>query len=135
MTTDIYLSEAEQNTFNSFSDSLKEGWNIISESLTCYESERQIVMRHRMADFTAFPQVAAMLDRIVEGEPLEHFSLSTIPDEVQKEIYFTMGARGVNAFIQTLLPAIKTDDDVVALATLSAARHKLLEINSSATHS
>lgn len=135
MTIEIILTPAEQATYNALQDSLKEGWTVTEESLNCYESERQIVMRHRLADFTAYPQVAVMVERIVSGEEVEHISLSDLPDGVQKEIYFTMGARGVNALMQTLLKEITTDEDVVALAALSAARHKLLEINSTATHS
>lgn len=135
MTTEIILTLAEQSLYNLLPDSLKEGWSVKEETLSSYESERQIVMRHRLADFTAYPQVAVMVERIVNGESFENFSISDLPDTIQNELYFMIGARGVNALMQTLLSEITTDEDVVALAALSAARHKLLEINSAATHS
>ncbi|MAE68620.1 hypothetical protein CL635_02320 [bacterium] len=133
MTNELHLTAVEKAVFEALPDSLQEGWTVVDETLDSYESERQIVMRYRLADFSAYPQVAVMVERIANGESPGDVSLNDLPDGVQKELYFTMGARGVNALIQTLLPEMKSDDELAALAALSAARHKLLEINASAT--
>ena len=134
MTNELHLMAKEKAVFEALPDSVQEGWSVIDETLDCFESERQIVMRYRLADFSAYPQVGVMVERIVNGESPADVSLNDLPDGVQKELYFTMGARGVNSLIQTLLPDVNSDDELAALAALSAARHELLEINASATH-
>lgn len=134
MTTELQLTAKEKEVFDALDPALKEGWTVVDETLDCYETERQIAMRCRLADFTPYPQVAQFVERVAGGESPGNLSLNDLPDDVQKELYFTMGARGVNAMMQGLLSVITNDDEVAALAALSAARHKLLEINATATH-
>lgn len=134
MTTTLYLTTEEKKLFDALSPSLQEGWTVEQEDLDCYESDKQIQMRYRLADFSAYPEVAHMVESVVNGEDPATLSLDALPDTVQKELYFTMGARGVNALIRILISAISTDDDIAALAALSAARHELLTINKTATH-
>jgi hypothetical protein len=134
MNTTIYLTKDEQTVFDSLSEEVKTGWTVEEETLTCYETLRQIHMRISLADFRHHPEVKNILEKIKNGMSPEKISLDSIDAQVQKELFFTIGARGVAAFIATLLPEIKDDEDVEALATFSSIRHELLSINASATH-
>lgn len=135
MNTTIFLTGEEQEMFNAIPSSLREGWNVQPETLESYESLRQIRMRISLADFKFHPGLKVILDQISEGQPPDSIPFDHIGPEVQKELFFIIGARGVAAFIATLLREIATDADIEALATLSAIRHELLTINLSATHS
>ncbi|MDB4978219.1 MAG: hypothetical protein JWM56_405 [Candidatus Peribacteria bacterium] len=130
----LYLTTDEQTAFKALPADLQEGWEVETETATDYESLRQIKMRYYLADFSHVPEVKAIADRIANNEPIGDLSLGNIPANIQKELYFTLGARGVKALIETLVHEIASDDDIEALSTLSIVRHKLLEINSTSTH-
>ncbi len=134
MNNTIFLTADEQSLFQAVPESLREGWTVQSETLDCYESLRQIRMRISLADFKFHPGVKTILDQISAGESPDKISFEHIGPDVQKELYFTIGARGVAAFIATLLSEISKDEDIEALATLTVIRHELLTINLSATH-
>ena len=134
MKRDIHLTASEQKQFAQCSQNLREGWNVLLETQESYESLRQIAMRYQLADFSMNPEMKILAEKIEKGESLVDFSVEDLPESAQEEIYFVLGARGVNAIIQSILPTVKTDDDVEALAVLSTIRNKLLEINSTATY-
>lgn len=134
MAATLYLTAQEQKVFAALSKDLQEGWKLEEETGTSYESVRQIAMRYHMADFSAYPKLQRVIDMIMSGKNLSGFSFDDLPPESFKELSFTMGARGINSLMQTLITDIKNDDDMQALASLSAMRHELLAINSSATH-
>lgn len=133
MAQELLLTAKEITIFERVSAPLREGWKVSTETLDCYESAKQLHMRYNMADFTMAPEMKTWADRAKKGEDLKDFSLDTVGVEFQKELFFVLGAKGVNGIIQVLLGNIRNDDDVQALAELTAVRHKLLEINRSAT--
>jgi hypothetical protein len=132
MDTTLYLTATEKKVFDALGSELRDGWKVVPEKLSCYESLRQISMRFGMADFAAYPELKAIAAAMKEEKPVK-FSLKDIPDAAMQELCFTIGARGMNALMQTLVSELKSDEDIEALAALSAFRHKLLEINSTAT--
>ena len=85
-------------------------------------------------DYTQPEQAKEFVDAFMQNKIVDANALDQLPPEIQKELYFTIGARGVNVLMQGLLKLIRNDDDLEALATLSTVRHKLLEMNASATH-
>lgn len=135
MAATLYLTAQEQKVFGLLPDNLQEGWTIENETGTHYESVRQIAMRYQMADFSAYPELQSVAEIMKQGKDLSSFSLDDVPPEALKELFFVMGARGVNSLVQTLIHELKNDADVEALSALSNVRHELLSINSSATHS
>ena len=135
MAATLYLTAPEQKIFESLPKDLQEGWTVENEAGEHYESVRQISMRYQMADFSAYPELQNVAETLKQGKDLSSFSLDDFPAEALKELFFVMGARGVNSLIQTLIHELKNDADVEALSALSTVRHELLSINASATHS
>lgn len=132
----LILTTDEQKMFHALSAPLQEGWTIEPETLTDhYETGEQIRMRHYMADLKPYPQVKAIADKIAAGQDIGEMSLDDIPDDFQKEFFFTIGARGVAAIMRTILAKAESDEDLRALEDFSAIRHKLLEINASSSRS
>lgn len=129
----LFLTAAEQFMFGKLASSLRDGWDVQTEPLDCFESPRQIKMRYFLADFTLHPEMKVLAEKI-EKQDLGGFTAADLPEGIESEVLFVLGARGVNALIESLLPSVAKDEEVEALATLSAVRHKLLEINSTATH-
>jgi len=134
MTNSIFLTDKERETFDRLPSSVKEGWETQTESHTVYESERQMKIRYSLADFSFHPEIKSFVEGIVEGGAPDMNILDSLTPEVEKEIFFILGARGVKALIETLLPEIENDEDMELLAALSVVRHELLSINASATH-
>ena len=135
MDSALYLTKGEQKIFGSLSRDLQEGWKVEEETEESYESLRQIAMRYQMADLSSYPEVEKIAEAMKAGKDLSSFSLDDLPQESLKELFFVMGARGVNSLIQTLIHELKNYADVEALSALSTVRHELLSINASATHS
>lgn len=134
MNKTLFLTDAERASFESLPSGIKEGWLIEAESVSAYESERQMKIRLSLADFSFHPEIKSFADAIADGGVPDMNVLDSLSPEVEKEIFFVLGARGVKSLIETLLPEIQNDEDVELLASLSAIRHELLSINASATH-
>ena len=135
MIKSLYLTADERKAYDALSDDLKEGWTVEEEGLDCYESDRQLRMRAHMADFSMYPEVESIVNQVTgDGEPAP-VSLDGISPDVQKELYFMIGARGVKILVTLLFKELKNDDDIEALAFLTTVRHELLETNSKAVFS
>lgn len=131
----IYLKNAEQQVYDLLPADLRAGWTVLEETFTKYESNKQIQTRYFLADFTAYPEVGDLLGRMKANPAsvkIEDFA--DIDYTVQQELYFMMGARGIEHFVAAILPHIKNDDDVQALSNFTTIRHKLLELNSQSTY-
>ncbi|OGJ62752.1 hypothetical protein A3A67_03485 [Candidatus Peribacteria bacterium RIFCSPLOWO2_01_FULL_51_18] len=126
----IYLNEAEKSLFDKLPESLKEGWQTEEEKGTAYESDEVLKMRRKMASFVDFPQVIKVLVAVEKGET-QGLSLVDIPEGILPELFFTIGARGLEVLIMRLLADAKTDGDLEGLAGLATCRHEILETNSS----
>lgn len=134
MTNTIFLTETERISFDRLPSSVKEGWETQAETFTSYESERQMKIRYSLADFSFHPEINTFVEHIVNGGEPDMNVLDSLTPEVEKEIFFVLGARGVKSLIETLLTEIENDEDMELLAALSVVRHELLSINASATH-
>lgn len=134
MNQTLFLTDAERASFDSLPSAIKEGWDVQAETNESYESLRQIQMRYSLSDFSFHPEIKSFVDAIADGGEPNLDVLDSLSPEVEKEIFFVLGARGVKSLIEALLGEVENDEDVELLASLSAIRHELLSINSSATH-
>ncbi|UPA22149.1 hypothetical protein K8942_03745 [Candidatus Peribacteria bacterium] len=134
MHTTIYLTHSEQERYNLLPESLREGWTVVEETGTSYETLSELQIRYSLADFTFHPEMRNLAERIVNGEKPELISFDMLSPDVQSELFFVLGAHGTDAMIQSVLSDISADDDVELLAVLSEIRHKHLELNSSVTN-
>jgi len=134
MTKTLFLTDKEQSYLQNIPSSLRDGWDLQTETLDAYESMRQIKIRYSLSDFSFHPEIKTFVEGIMEnGEP-DMAVLDSLTPEVEKEIFFVLGAVGVKSLIATLLTEISDDADMELLASLSVIRHELLSINASATH-
>lgn len=133
MNTTLHLTANERSIFDSLPSDLKNGWTVVEETLSSYETLAEIQIRYSLADFSFHPEMKMLAERIANGETPDKISLQGLAPAVQSELFFVLGARGINMMMQVLLPAISTDADVELLVTLSSIRHKHLELNSSVT--
>ncbi len=132
--SNAYLYPSERTAVDTLGQDLTNGLTAQDETLECFESARQIKMRCSMADFDVYPKLKEVAQKVIDGQGPDNLTIDDMPTEAQQELFFMIGARGVNAIIQTLLPEIHSADDVEAFASLSRMRHRLLEINSSSVH-
>lgn len=131
MTTELYLTLQEQKQLDVFPAQVRTGWQVHTEESDAYETPRQLQMRAFMSDFTAHPELAALADKLIKDPKavsLEEFEV--LKPELQEELYFIMGARGVRTIIAGMLTEEPTDETMYALSVLTTIRHKLLELNS-----
>ena len=135
MTTEIYVTPTERAIFDSLPGQLRSGWQVHDEALTKYETDRQLQMRYYLADFTAYPEVKAAVTAMQQNPGSVGFdTIAEFNPELQEQLYFVLGARGLTVFIARLLQEQLDDDALFALSVLTPTRHKLLELNQSATH-
>ncbi len=131
MTTLLFLHADERSAFEQLPADIREGWDVQDEALETYESVRQITLRYGMGDFGMHPSVRTIVDQIEKGVAPDAVSIAELGPDIQKELYFMIGARGVRSLMRAMLPNLRTDQDIEAYAALSVVRHKLLELNSS----
>ncbi len=133
MNATLFLYSDERAAFDALPEDVREGWSAQDETSDAYESVRQIAMRYGMADFGMHPSVKDVMEQIQKGIAPDKVSLAHIGPDIQKEFYYMIGARGVRALMQSIMPTMRSDEDVEAFAALSVVRHKLLELNASTT--
>jgi hypothetical protein len=122
----LYLTKAEQKQFDALPDAVKKLCNVENEASTAFETDEQIAMRYHIATFQNEPAVAALAEKVAEGTDIATLTLDEIPESILPDFYFTIGARGVSAFLESVLATAKTEEDAQALAEFSRIRHELL---------
>ena len=129
----LILRAAEQELAEKLPDSLKDTYLIEEESLTSYERPTDLVVRMRLVASDSHPEVRdvvlGMLDTLQKGGEIQPDVLDAIPHESLPIVYFGMGALGLCALIEALIPSIETQEDLEGIAALTKVRHLLLESN------
>src|SRR3989344_4899448 len=123
-----YLTKNEQKLFLELPAALREGWDVKEETFTCYESLEQVATRMYLVDFTLHPNMKSIVERVKKND-FASITPEEIPSDMQMQLYFVMGARGVRSLMQTLMPEARNDEDLLALAFLSQVRQRLLNVN------
>jgi hypothetical protein len=127
MITTIHLTADEKKAYETIPAALRDGWTVEDETQTSYETDRQLMMRAHMSTLHKYVVVQEMAQHVMDGKGLP--SLGGIPDDLLPEVYFTIGARGVDKLIKLAMQTIKTDEDMEGLASLTMIRHELLLTN------
>ena len=125
----LLLTPVEKKLFDALSEDVKEGWEVVEETGTAYETPRQLQMRYHIASFRRVDAVKKLVEKIHAGEKVDTLSLDGIPDDLLPELYYTIGAHGLQFLMEQLLQNISTDDDLQTLSGLSTLRHELLATN------
>lgn len=131
----LYLRACEQELVGNLPSDLAELLPIEEEASMEYETHTELVVRMRLVASDAHPEVRELVLNILEtlqqGRDLDPLLLNTVPHESLPVVYFGMGALGLSALIEVLIPSVKTQSDLEGIAGLSKIRHLLLEANSS----
>ena len=135
MNTQLTLYPAAAEQFKSLSNELQVGWTVHIENFDKFETDKQLQTRLLLADFTAYPDFTDLAKQLMEDPAsVQLDDFKEVDPVFQQELYFLMGAKGVHTFVTALLKEVSCDEDIQALAYLTAIRHKLLEMNSHSTH-
>lgn len=131
----LYLRPCEQEILENLPQDLISSYLVEEEALTQYETPTELVVRMRLVASDTHPEVRELVLTILEvlqqGKPLDPSILSTVPHESLPVVYFGMGALGLSALIETVLPSVRQQSQLDGIAGLSKIRHLLLEANSS----
>ena len=131
MSTPLYLTAEERAVFEKLPASVREKWVVIDETLTSYETERQLKIRRdifRKKD-PAFMRLLEKLGTLKELVSIEQLTdaVGPVPPTLLMNIFFTMGAGFLRDCTMAILSSAQPD--VTALAECAGLRHLLLESN------
>lgn len=133
----LYLRTPEQELLEKLSPDMKGACDVEEETLTSYERPTDLVVRMRLVASDTHPEVRDfvlhMIEALQRGEDIEPNALDGLPQESLPIVYFGMGALGLCALIEVLLPVAESPEDLEGLAGLTKVRHLLLEANASIT--
>ncbi len=133
MSIPLYLTAEERMVFEKLPAKVREGWIVMEEMLTSYETERQLKVRRnifRRKD-PAFEALLAKLEGMKEPGSFDDAmaAIGCVPKSLIMNLLFTMGAGFLRECVQGVLGSVKIADDLRAVAELSGLRHLLLESN------
>lgn len=133
MSTPLYLTAEERAVFEKLPADLRRNWIVMDETLTCYETERQLKIRRdifRKQD-PAFKALIAKLESMKEPKSFDEaiVAIGPIPKQLLLNLLFTMGAGYLRECVEGIVSSIREKSDVKALAEFSGLRHLLLESN------
>ncbi len=127
----LYLTAAEKEAYDMLPEDIREGWEVVDETLDAYETDRQLMMRAHMSTMHKYKAMQEIAEKLKNGTPAEEIDLGGIPDEMLPDFYFTIGARGLRQMIAYSFQLCKDDEDIKGVASLTWIRHQLLESNAS----
>ncbi len=129
----LYLTPFEQKLVRS--DLLKEWkWTLSDETLQSYETTDELDARLKLLSKSRNVELERLSQKISAKLDMGE-SLENLPEDVSDEAFtlmlFGIGAMGMTALIEILSRDAKSQDDLFNMAALTAARHALLQANSS----
>lgn len=130
--TKVLLTKEEQALLKKLAPNVQALFKdrVEAESLTSFETEEELVERMSKASYEQYPEVKTMMEKFaVTGNP-EDLSFDKLSDGALDVLLFSIGACGISALIEISLQEQVTQDEVDVIATLSAARHRVLTVNS-----
>lgn len=132
-TTTLYLTPVEMERWSALPDGTRDGWTVVAETLTSYESADVLKVRAGMARFDTFPALRDVVKNAAAGQKIDFDSLKGMPEAALPELCFTIGAVGMTALIAAMFAQRRTDEDIAAIAGMSTLRHDILSTNASVT--
>ncbi len=130
----LTLTADEKKVYLTLPESLREGWQILDETQTSYETLEALEMRIEISPLRRHPLLQEYLKRFEKGESVEKLPLPDLSQEDMGEFFFSIGARGMTELMKSVLGNVKTDDDIRLLSSIGEMRHKLLETNASISY-
>ncbi|MDD3896957.1 MAG: hypothetical protein PHU04_03910 [Candidatus Peribacteraceae bacterium] len=129
----LSLTADEQKLFDALPDGLKEGWVITEEQGTYSDTPRHRMMRMQLMHLHD-PKMQEFLGKAkaTEGDEkalaalVARTDLSDVSDGDLAELFFVLGPAPLSALILSLLRAVKSDEDIDDLASLTLIRNSLL---------
>lgn len=125
----LYVIPSEMAALQAFPADTLTGWTITPETLTSFETDRQIWIRANMAEFKSAPELHNLVIDVLAGKTINPTPLKQLPDELIPELLFTIGARGMTQIIAALLLEPPTKELIGSIAGFSQLRHDVLEAN------
>jgi hypothetical protein len=133
----LFLTVDErEKLFAKLPQTVQDAWQagLRTETIDAYEPPEELQRRMREGTFADRPDVKAMFDALVgmlgKNAAPGDLPMDEFPEDALPSFLYTIGACGTEALIEQLLQAESvTQEDMQGIASLSRARHRLLEIN------
>jgi hypothetical protein len=141
MMTVLYLTATEKAMYEKLPKSLRDGWSVVNESITTYETAEELHFRYQIAHFE-HPSCAAVAKAAKDVQSVKDIEriaatcdVAALSREQLAELFFVLGTKVLSFMILYLLERVKDDQDVEGLAAFTAIRRMLVETNREATPS
>jgi hypothetical protein len=127
----LHLTAQEHALFSALPSSLREGWEVITETVRFADSPekrnmRLAYMRLRDPKLHSFCQKAKMMDATQVASLMATVDLKGVPDEDLLELFFALGPDALTEAIGGMLKGLETPDQLHDLSALSFLRHSIL---------
>lgn len=127
----LYLAPIELMLFDELSDELKVLWkeNVRMETISAFESAEELERRAKDGGYDDSPKMQACVQKLKEGKMDDSF-FDDFPEDQYGNLLYNLGASGISALMFMALHRDNlTKEDIESLATLSRARHRILQVN------
>ncbi len=136
----LFLTPEERTRlFETLPDALRDAWKsrVREETITVYESPEELQTRMRESKFADHAGIKGLFDKMVahiesdqKTDAFDAIQMEDFPTDALPSFLFTIGACGVEAFMEMLLQEKNLSaEDLESIASLSRTRHRLLQMN------
>ena len=126
----LHLYPQEQKLFSRLSEEQTREFSVVEETLDFVDSPEKFKTRLSLARIHD-PKLLALRDRLQKGEDLailaKSASFDSVDDADLSELFFAMGPTALTGFITAMLGSVKTDAELLSIASLAEIRHSLLK--------
>jgi hypothetical protein len=128
----LHLRPEERKIFNSFTDTLKDGWKVEEENRTYEDTAEHRQMRLSLLRVRDPKLLTFLTEAQKEKSPaalaeLVHATdLAGVAESDLAELFFALGPATLSMIIEKLLREAKKDEDLADIAALTEIRHSLL---------
>ena len=130
----LYLTAHEKELIQSLPAELQVSFEL--EELEAYETEEQLDIRMTMLAERDHLTLHEFLDgfrsAMEQEAEIDLSFMQRFPNALIPELLFAMGAIGISAIIECVLPDAQTERHIEGVAALSSFRHRILEANAAA---
>lgn len=129
----LYLHPDERRLWEALPQGLRDGWTVKIETLSSYESERELEVRRHLIG-RKNPQLQKVLRKIGTATDIKTMDdllrvTGPLPISLLQSILFAVGAATLRNTILDALSHASTAADIDGIALLSQSRHALLQTN------
>jgi hypothetical protein len=129
----LHLTAHERELFDALTPALREGYEIVEESLRFEDTPERQKLRLESLHLTS-PALKAMGDKLSGEMSLDEmaavfdsFNADKMTDSDLGQLFFGVGPGVMSFYVREYLKAVKDDEDLMNIVALTQLRHIVLE--------